>query len=55
LPSRRKIVRRLTLAAVLAVVVILSLLTVIVVFWSDLQPIVQTLLGNGSGRGGGDG
>jgi len=56
LPSRRKIVRGLTLAVLLMVVVVVALLTAIVVFWSDLQPIVQTLLGNGNGNGrGGEG
>jgi|GEM_PF-3611186 len=52
LPSRRKIMVGVTLVALLAVLVLVALLVALVVFWPQLQPIVQTLLGNQGGDGG---
>ena len=52
LPSRRKIVFGLSTIAVSVLVFLIALLVAVVVFWPNIQPIVQTLL-NSNGSGGG--
>jgi hypothetical protein len=51
LPSRRKIVFGLSAIAVVTLVVLIALLVAVVVFWPDIQPIVQTLLNSNGGGG----
>lgn len=52
LPSRHKMMVGVSLVALVAVLVLVALLVALVVFWPQLQPIVQTLLAGQRGDGG---
>lgn len=51
LPSRRKIVAGLSVAAFLLLTVLILLIVAAVVFWPDIAPIVRDLTGGNGGGG----
>jgi hypothetical protein len=50
LPSRRKIVAGLSIAAILLFIILILVVVAVIVFWPDIAPIVRDL---GTGNGGG--
>jgi hypothetical protein len=52
-PDVHRIARRLGILAILVLLVMVAAIVAVIVFWSDLQPIIHTFTGAGGGGEGG--
>lgn len=50
-PNPRRIIAGLTALALITLVLLVVLIALVVVFWSEIGPVVHTLLNSGDGGG----
>lgn len=52
-PNGRRVMRWLTVAAILTLVIVIAVVVAVIAFWPHIQPIVNDVLNNQNGGGGG--